>query len=134
MANSSAFNGGEDYIEPYNDICGAIKVCAGQSFVAGLMMDGTVTVRMTILDDSCIDNFVSSGDEKLDEILKPIWEIDKRLTPSEMKEAHQYTINNMPDDFKAINEANDIVDVNSYEDSLVALKSDGTILVAGSMD
>lgn len=34
------------HLERYNDMEGAVKVCSGQSYVAGLMPDGTLRIRM----------------------------------------------------------------------------------------
>ncbi len=102
-----------DYPYPYEDMKGAVKVCIGQTYIAGLMPDNTVRVRITEIYDYPLIEGLPAGNvsrEKYEEIQKLLTE-----------------------DFKSINNATDVIDINSFEDCLVALKKDGSILVAGSM-
>jgi hypothetical protein len=103
-----------DYPYPYEDMKGAVKVCIGQTFIAGLMPDNTVRVRITEIYNYPLIEGLPMGNISREEYE----EIQKLLT----------------DDFKLINNAKDIVDINSYEDCLIALKKDGTLLVAGYYD
>jgi alpha-tubulin suppressor-like RCC1 family protein len=129
--------GQEGYTLPYKEMVGAVKICVGSSFVAGLWPDGTVKVRSTIPRNPYLAPFLEKDAEDMtfEEVMEMMLQPDyDDFTRSQWKEVHQYTIDNMPEDLKAIDQARQVVDINSYEDSLVALTKDGTVLVAGTID
>jgi hypothetical protein len=120
-----------EYTAPFKEMTGAVKICAGYSFVAGLWPDGSVKVASTIpLNPYHIDLENMAFEERL---LKRLPDFED-FTWAQWQEVHQYTMENMPEDLKAINQAKQAVDINSYEDSLVVLLKDGTILAAGTVD
>ncbi|OQB24454.1 MAG: hypothetical protein BWY11_01074 [Firmicutes bacterium ADurb.Bin182] len=87
-------------LESYEDLKGAVKICAGDYFTAGLMPDGTLKVRCGL-------------------------DYDKRL----MSEVEGEFL-----DLRNLDNTKDVADINSFEDILVVLKNDGTILVGGFED
>lgn len=98
-----------DYNEPFDDLKGAIKICLGDTFVAGLMPDGTLKVRLT--------HYYG---------LRPT----KKLSKQERKKLHEENQKQLPSIFKALNNSKDVIDINSIEDCLMVLKKDGTVLYA----
>ncbi len=85
-------------LDTYEDIKGAVKICAGDLFTAGLMPNGVLKVK-------CGSDY------------------DKQMAMQ--KEVGDYS------DLKALDNCEDIEDINSYENILVALKKDGEVLVGG---
>jgi hypothetical protein len=111
--NKNSFYG-IDYPYPYEDMKGALKACIGQQFIAGLMPDNTVRVRITELFNVPV--------------------IEGMPFPTKVsREKYEEIQQLLPDDFKAINNSKDIVDITGYEDCLIALKKDGSLLVAGKI-
>lgn len=85
-------------LDPYNELKGAEKICAGDMFTAGLMPNGTLRV---------------------------ICGRDYDYQAKVQQEGIDYI------DIKALDNTEDVIDINSFEDHLVVLKRDGTILYAG---
>ena len=99
--------GQEEYTAPHEEMAGAVKVCAGYSFVAGLWPDGSVKVRSTIPQNPYLEPFLDKGLENM--TLKEVMEMMSQpdyddFTRAQWKEAHQYTMDHMPEDLKAINQ------------------------------
>ena len=85
-------------LDPYEELNGAVKICAGNSFTAGLMTDGTLRV---------------------------ICGNDYRERIEHRQEGVTYL------DIQKLDGTENVLDVNSYDDSIVVLKKDGTVLLGG---
>lgn len=101
------------YPEPYNNLAGAKKICAGDFYVAGLMPDGTVKVRTILLFDMSIECYDT-------------------LSREEKIQVHEKNQKNLDSNYEAINNIKDVVDIYSFEEYLVILQKDGTVLCATS--
>jgi len=100
----------EYYTEAFDELEGAKKICVGDTFISGLMPDGTIKVRYYIKGEE----WWSSYDKNSNQLYEKIQE-------------------RLPDGFKAINKATDIIDIKSYMDCLLVLKKDGTIVIVSAI-
>lgn len=97
------------YREPYNDFVGAKKICAGDYYVAGLMPDGKVKVRTIMLFKMPIEYFDT-------------------LTDEEKIKMHEKNQENLNKSYETINNVKDVIDIYSFEEYLIILQRDGTVL------